>query len=159
MKRIVMTAAIAVAVLAGLAMGPPSNAVEARLADSRPPDWRQEQCRFASRDEHRGWSVGEVKATLRCAGNHFGGDVDLSFAIVGCESHFHAEAQNGSSSAGGVWQSLDDTFARWVDGARSLMRRWDMHARKLNGRTNAVLGYRVFTHGTSPWSASEWCWG
>ena len=167
MKRALMTALTAALVTGIAAAGPPSSNAEARLlelhteapTDARPTDWRSEHCRYASRDERQGWSVDEVKATLRCSGRRWGGDVDLALRIVGCESGFHADAENTSSSAGGVWQAVDSTFESWYGGARELVRRWELKHWKLNGRTNAVLGYRVFTYGTGPWSASKWCWG
>lgn len=168
MKRALKTAAIAVT-LAGIAIGPPSSYANARLdvhtasqtSDAnRPHDWRQEQCRFATRDGQRGWSPDEIRATLRCAERKWSGDLGLGFRIVGCESGFHAEAQNGSSSAGGVWQVIDSTWQSWVGSASSLVERWSLKTEKRNGRTNAVLGWRVFSpSNTGPWEASRHCWG
>lgn len=170
MKR-VLSAALTACLWTGIAGGLPSSYANARLdvhtasetnaaTWERPNDWRQDQCRFDTRDGIHGWSVGEVKSTLRCAERKWSTDLDLAFRIVGCESGFDAHAQNSRSSAGGVWQSLDSTFDSWVSGASSLMDRWEMRDRQLNGRTNAVLGLRVLANGgTGPWSASQWCWG
>lgn len=169
MRRAVVYAAAIALLLSGGATAATGASAEVRFdvhtatetgRANRPKDWRQEQCRFATRDGRRGWSPDEVRATLRCAERRWSGDLELAFRIVACESGFHAEAQNGSSSAGGVWQVLDSTWQSWVGAAPSLIERWSLATEKHNGRTNAVLGWRVFSpSNTGPWEASRHCWG
>jgi hypothetical protein len=170
LKRGIWAAAVAVLLATG-ATGLPASSAEKPAAHfqvlagqnanrERERGWRQEECRFALKDGKPGWNVEEVKSTIRCAERKWSGALELGFEIVGCESGFDATNTNPDSSAGGVWQVLDSTWSSWRQRYADLMRWWDLRPGKLNGRTNAVLGWRVFAPAdTGPWEASRWCWG
>lgn len=159
MRKAFVTAAIA-ATLAGMAIGPPSSLASTRQEHSRPKDWRQEQCRFATRDGVPGVSTYEARAMLRCAEAHWSGNLDLGMRIVGCESGFRAQARNARSSAAGLWQSLDSTWRSWYANQSSVVRRFELKDNPTNGRASAILGWRVFVFGgTGPWESSRSCWG
>lgn len=168
MRRAVMCAALTAALLTGGAGGLPESSENTRLdhlqtvaaGDANRGEWRWDQCRFARYDGERGIAPDEVRRILRCASRRWAADLDLAFRIVGCESGFIATAQNRNSSAGGVWQAIDGTWASWKARFALFMDRWSLSGRKHNGRTNGLLGFRILSEdGTQPWNASAWCWG
>lgn len=161
MKRVIV-AALTAGLLAGVAGGPLTTVEASQQRDyrtGRERGWRQEECRFANRDGQAGWNVEEIKSTIRCVERRWDGNLYLGMAIVGCESGFDYRAQNPYSSAGGVWQALDSTWASWKSRFADLMGWWNLRPGKYNGRTHAILGWRVFLGTTQPWEASRSCWG
>lgn len=169
MRKFIVTAAIAAlasvgaTAATGATEGSPANVVYAGSGDkanAREPGWRLEECRFATLDGEYGFSVGEVRKTIICAADHWRGNLELGLAIVGCESGFIATNQNPYSSAGGVWQAIDSTWDSWLANQSRLVESWDLRQAKHNGRSNAVMGWRVFAPAnTGPWSSSQSCWG
>lgn len=168
MKRALTRAALTVALLVGGTAGLPGISAEhpathlrtVAAEDASRGEWRWEQCRFARLDGQPGFTTTEVRRTLECARRIWPGNLDLGLRIVGCESGFVATAQNPDSSAGGVWQAIDSTWSSWKTRFAALIDRWRLRTEKLNGRVNAVLGWRVFSaDGTGPWRVSQWCWG
>lgn len=86
----------------------------------------------------------------------YGADYDLSVAIARCESRLNPAARNPSSTAKGLFQFLDGTWAHYGR----------MHWGSLEGKSvldygdNAELGTWVIAkYGTRDWNASKHCWG
>lgn len=146
MIRRILGAAVTIAVALGMYAADPAGA--------RPAGWRAEECRYAMSDGERGFSVGDVKRTLRCAAERWepAGGIERAFDVVSCESGFRARAQNPGSSAAGVWQVVSSTWDSWLERFDGLVERWDLSRKVLNGRTNAILGTRVARSGYGPWS-------
>jgi len=167
MRAAVMTALILALLVGGEEQGHqeggPTRLTHLQPAASRDAnrgDWRWETCRFARYDDRPGHSPDEVRLTLRCAARRWDAPLDLAFRIVGCESGFDAASQNSRSSAGGVWQAIDSTWASWKARYSLFMERWSLRGEKYNGRANGLLGFRILSEdGTGPWRTSEWCWG
>lgn len=59
-----------------------------------------------------GKGSGDVKAIVSSAARKYGVPEDLALRITGAESSGRANAQNKSSSAGGLYQIIDDTWSR-----------------------------------------------
>ena len=57
-------------------------------------------------------SGGDVKQIVSTAARKYGVPEDLALRITGAESSGRANAQNKSSSAGGLYQIIDDTWSR-----------------------------------------------
>ena len=78
-----------------------------------------------------------------------GEDFELLNRIIICESGWRADAQNPISSAGGLFQFLDSTWARTASPG------WE----KYNPYRNIDAGIALYNkEGTAPWTESESCW-
>lgn len=146
MRRAVIVAALT-AILATGAGGLPESSGESRHMQQntereRDANWRQDECRFATLNGIKGRQPGEIRKTISCAAEHFPVALDTAFAVVSCESGFHEDADNPSSSAAGVWQFIDSTWHSVRSRFGSLMDRWGLRPSVYNGRANAVLGVR-----------------
>lgn len=75
----------------------------------------------------------------------------IMYAIENCESGGNPTAQNPSSTASGLFQFLDSTWAGYGGYSRA------MYAPQSVQEAKALLEYS--TNGTSPWLASSFCWG
>lgn len=77
----------------------------------------------------------------------YGVDKDLSRAIAYCESQYDPIAKNASSTAEGVFQFIDSTFAKYCTGE------------KLNSKDNISCGVRLISERqTGHWNESVACW-
>lgn len=75
-------------------------------------------------------------------------DVELAKGIAWCESNYIPTAKNPTSSAEGVFQFLDSTWARYCEGD------------KLNEDDNIKCAiYLLSEGGEAHWDASRHCWG
>lgn len=78
-----------------------------------------------------------------------GKDFDLLNTIIICESGWHADAQNKTSSAGGLFQFIDSTWSRYASPG------WE----KYDPYRNIDAGWALYQkEGTNPWLASKSCW-
>lgn len=75
----------------------------------------------------------------------------VMLAIMYCESGGRADAQNPSSTASGLFQFLDTTWNNYGGYSRA------MYAPVSVQNAKALQEYN--SAGTSPWLASESCWG
>ena len=86
----------------------------------------------------------------------YGADSDLMLRIAYCESRYNPESQNGSSTAGGVYQFIDGTWnanatRHWGDQAK--------YKNKYDANDNIELAtWMVASGGLSHWNASKSCW-
>lgn len=161
MKRVVVTAAIA-ATLAGWAIGPPSNAAEARLADSQtaaPGDanrqLRERTCRFQWLDPGT-WTAREERRTTDCVLARWpveGGEPKF-VAVGACESGWWRFANNGGSYLG----LFQHAASAWYWRVRSYMPdgwRVGPWTRWTNSRAQIVVTARmVHAGGWGPWSCA-----
>lgn len=86
---------------------------------------------------------------LRAYQEDIADSIPLLERIIVCESGWKPEAQNSISSAGGLFQFLDSTWARYANEG------WE----KYNPQNNIDAGIKLFkAKGTSPWLASKGCW-
>ena len=86
----------------------------------------------------------------------YGVDVRLALAIAQCESGLDPTAENPSphSSAGGVFQFLDSTWAKTIE-----LLNWPEDTDKLDAKKNVEAGiFLLKKDGTRHWLESKSCW-
>lgn len=82
---------------------------------------------------------------------HFGADTSISLNIACAESMFIAHAKNPNSTAGGVYQWLDSSWARMST------KYYGYVEDKMNEDRNIELSnWVIATYGTSDWNASKY---
>ena len=145
MNRLLRSATIAVT-LAGIAMGPPANAL------NRQQELRQRQCRYQWLDPGT-WTDREERRTAACVVDHFGvvGGLDTLIQFGDCESHWWRFANNGGSYLG-IFQHA---ASYWPSRVRSAMPDgWKVGAweRWTNPRSQIVTTVRM-VNGAGSWSA------
>jgi hypothetical protein len=92
------------------------------------------------------WQMQAVEI-LMANGITDGTDLNLIGTIWRCESGWRPNAQNAISSAGGLGQFIDSTWAKWGEG--------DKYDPLAMAKATALL-YKA--QGTRPWLASQSCW-
>jgi hypothetical protein len=116
--------------------------------------WRSTECRFQTRDGHRGWTVDEVKSTIRCLAPRFGIDVGMALLVAEHESGFRAVTPYDSHC--GVYQHKRTYFDGRLDNAE---RRWPRYAwfgqRCENARSNIFAAFELVVE-TGGWY-DHWC--
>lgn len=84
---------------------------------------------------------------------HFGADTSVSLNIACAESRFVAHAKNPNSSAAGVYQWIDSSWARMST------KYYGYVEDKMNEDRNIELSnWVIATYGTSDWNASKHVW-
>lgn len=114
--------------------------------------WAKEQCRFAKNGE---WSNVEVRDLIRCATIRVDNmkDTDAALAIAERESGFQEQAQNPSSSAGGLFQWLDSSWP-WYH-FPALVHKFHLPDDRFNPRSAAFVSAMVMKrYGCGAWSYS-----
>lgn len=93
-----------------------------------------------------------VADKIRLSAIKHGVDQSLALNIACAESHFNPKARNKNSTAGGVYQFLDGTFA-----SRGKLLWGNLQGRqKLDADDNIELAMSMLaTTGTSDWNASK----
>jgi hypothetical protein len=146
MKRIV-TAAIAASLLAG-AMGPPSNAEEARQRESR----RERQCRYQWLNQGT-WTAREERLTAECVVARWPvpGGLDTFERVLMCESGFNRLAFNPNGPYVGLAQHA---LGYWPSRlAAYTPTHWTLRPRWQNSRSAiAITARMVRAVGWGPWS-------
>lgn len=120
------------------------------------PEKRAEFCRYASRDHRRGLNDGEVRSLIACVVRHYPVEGGLSKAlyIAERESGFYCKAQNPVSSARGLFQILEGTWASWWSAIHPAVARWHLSDNRGLCRANAVIAIvAAHRYGWGPWSA------
>jgi hypothetical protein len=140
-----MKKTLAVVLMGALLLIPMSAAV-ARTNPAK----RHMQCRYESWNGKRGFTDEEVRKTIACAVDHFPTSLSTAFYVANRESGYECKAQNPYSSAGGVFQVVDGTWASWWDAHDHRFRGWGLHNNKKLCRSNVMLSIR---------SAHMWGWG
>lgn len=117
--------------------------------------WRWDHCRFQYVNGAAGWSVTEVRSTIRCAVQRYGVPGGLSRAnyIAYRESRFHQYADNSYSSASGIFQWVDSTWSSvrssmglWWNG------HWNLRDSVWNARSNVLAAIRyAHKYSWGPW--------
>ena len=100
-------------------------------------------------------AIADKPRTIARYAAQYGADYSIAVAIARCESQLNPNARNSGSSAKGLYQFLDGTWAHYGK----------MHWGSLEGKSvldygdNAELGVWVIaTYGTADWDASKYCW-
>jgi hypothetical protein len=99
----------------------------------------------------RAYTEDEIQDLIRVYAGAFGIDAEIPLAIARCESQFHWDAVNRSSSARGVFQYVAGTWAATPEGRHGTSV-FDAEANIRMALTH------MMTIGTSPWNASRACW-
>lgn len=99
----------------------------------------------------RAYTEDEIQDLIRVYAEAFGIDPAIPLAIARCESQFHWNAANRSSSARGVFQYVSGTWAATPEGRRGTS------AFDADANIRMALTHMI-TIGTSPWNASRACW-
>lgn len=111
--------------------------------------WAKQECRFARNGL---WSNSEIRDLIRCAtirvGNPY--DTDAALAIAQRESGFNENAQNPSSSAGGLFQWLDSSWPG--DRFPALTNKYGLPNDRFNPRSAALVSALVMKR----WGCGAW---
>ena len=96
----------------------------------------------------------EVHCAIRLSSWFRHAPYSLMYNIARCESGFRADAANPSSSAGGVYQWLESSFASYsVAAGHAGTSRFEVWPNV------DTAGHAIATGGPGPWAASQGCWG
>ena len=96
------------------------------------------------------------KEAVRHYAEKYGDNPEIALRIVNCESGFDPNAQNTTSTARGLYQTLKSTFNA---NAKAMGKDWTYENDASDQDKNAELGaYLLSVEGTSPWNASKFCW-
>ena len=96
----------------------------------------------------KGDSKEDVKRLIEYYAKEYKIQSDLPMRIAFCESGFRADARNAHSSATGVYQWINSSFAANCEGEQ------------LNADDNVECGVRIIAEGRiHHWNASKACWG
>jgi hypothetical protein len=117
--------------------------------------WRANECRYEHLNERSGFTTFEVKTTIRCAIGHWSvpGGLSTAFCYAEHESGFNEDADNPTSTAAGVYQTVDGTWDTIRSAHPALRRGWGLGGGVHQGRTHVVLVLRyVAAHGWGAWS-------
>lgn len=158
-----MTAAIAIAVLAGLAVTATEASGEARLADSQATSSgtqqqqiRERTCRFQWVDRGT-WTAREERRTLECVVGRFGpiaGGIDEARAVGSCESGWNRLASNGGAYLG-LFQHAASAWPGRVAWAMPDGWRVGPWSSWRNSRAQIVVTVRmVHAGGWGPWACA-----
>ena len=156
MRKGIMTAAIAVT-LAGMAIGPPSNAQEARPLDSTTDEDGKE---YPCREGRRPYSPTEIVAMIGCAVDLFGpipGGAEFAVDVGRCESGLRPRAVSASGTYRGVYQygPIWEDFAADHYWRPEWGRRGVEEPAVWNARAQVLVTVRyVAAGGWSPWSCA-----
>lgn len=143
MKRVFATALVL-----GLLFGAMSATASAR------PSWRIRQLRFGMDDGKPAWSPREVTRAIYYAERRW--PVAAGYSTVMCiaqrESGLRPGAQNPTSSARGIFQFVDGTWASVYHGMPDAVRWYHVGYDRSNARNSVIVGVRVMAHqGLGPW--------
>jgi soluble lytic murein transglycosylase-like protein len=118
------------------------------LADDERSDARTT---VTDRPSLRAYTKAEVQTLIRAYARRHGIDPDLPLAIAACESGFRWNAENGRSSARGVFQYLSGTWRSTKEGRNGTS--------VLDADANIRMAVSaIASSGTTPWAASRHCW-
>src|SRR4029077_1683966 len=122
-------------------------------ASAKHKEWRDKECRYQYVDGRAGWSVWEVKLTIKCATARFGVSESTAMYVAERESHYGQFATNSWSGAAGVYQHLP----RYWDGRVSAIRSSrpilePIGSSIYNARSNVLAAIWMARHGWGPWS-------
>lgn len=94
-----------------------------------------------------------IKETAIYLAEKQGVDPDLVLGIIECESGFNSSAKNPNSTAKGLFQFINSTFASTIE------RMGWTHGNVLDWKQNLVAGiWLLKTEGEKPWRASKHCY-
>ena len=112
-------------------------------------------CRFQYWDGKRNWTQDEVRYTIRCAVVRWSvpGGLPLALCIARRESGFQQFAANPYSSASGVYQFVDGTWAGQIAGRAQFVRDQNLGRSVWNARSNVLIAIR-YAH--MSWSWAPW---
>lgn len=93
-----------------------------------------------------------VEEIIRHYAGIYGVNEQVAINIAKCESGLNPEAKNKYSSAKGVYQFIDGTFAYYSE-------KFSTTGTVLNAKDNIELAMKVMgKYGTSDWEESKKCW-
>jgi hypothetical protein len=109
-------------------------------------------CRYRYMDGNVAFSQDEIRHTIRCAVARWPvpGGVDYAFAVARRESGFQALSQNPSSSASGVYQFVNGTWASQIQARGEFIHRQEVERSVWNGRSNVLIAIKL-VHGCRCW--------
>lgn len=124
-------------------------------AEDFTPKKRHSHCRYESWNNRPGYTDNEVRLLIRCAVDHFPTSLSTALYVANRESGLECHAANPSSSARGIYQTLDSTWRSWwgTHGGWFNHRRWRLHSHVLGCRPNVMVSIRqAHQGGWGPWS-------
>lgn len=134
-------------------------AIPANASNDRPEGWRDQQCRFARQDGHKGWTDREILAGIACATDKWSvpGGYSGAVCIAQHESGLNEHARNPSTSAGGLYQWLESSWP--IRSYPELVRRWGLSSSRFNARSAFTISVRVAQNGgwSPTWSVASTC--
>lgn len=139
-------------ILIGCTVAVITVAMFAPMAQAHRADWRWRHCRFESRDGQPGYTIPEVKLTIRCAVERMpvSGGVSYAMYIAHRESGFHPYALNASSQACGIYQHIQSYWPGRESGFDRSHPNFRLSDRCTDARINIL---------TSIWMAHRGGWG
>jgi hypothetical protein len=118
-------------------------------------NWRSRWIRYQFSDGKRGFTQGEVQKTIREAVDRWPvpGGLRTAFRVAQCESGYYPYSDNAYSSAAGVYQMLDSTWASWLTSFRAIHPHWKVRSSVYNARSNVLVAIsHAHAQGWSAWS-------
>jgi len=98
------------------------------------------------------YTTSKIIASIKQTSHDYGVDENLALSIAYAESGYNPNARNKSSSAGGVYQFLDSTWA-------TTMSRMGITGNKFDAETNIKAGIWLLSRdGTRHWQESAHLW-
>lgn len=150
MRKYLIIATMAIALTAPFATPAAAQALDGRYVGPH----KTPSCRFRYLDGKEAFSQDEVRYTIRCAVRRWPvpGGLDQALYIARRESGFNWNADNPTSSASGVYQFVDGTWAGQVRGRADFLRQQELSRSVWNARSNVLVAIR-YAHmaGWGPW--------
>ena len=148
MRRFI-TATLVSAILLATPIAAQARSIDGKYVGSH----QTPSCVFRYLDGSPRFSQDEVRATIRCAVARWSvpGGLTQALYIGRRESGFNALAANPYSSASGVMQFVDGTWASQISARREFIKTQHMSTSVWNGRSNVLIAIKL-AHGCSCWS-------
>jgi len=148
MRRFI-TATLVSAILLATPIAAQARAIDGKYVGSH----QTPSCVFRYLDGNPRFSKNEVRSTIRCAVARWDvpGGLDTALYIARRESGLNWNAANPTSSASGIYQFVDGTWASEVSRFSEMVKLQHMSRSVWNARSSALIAIRL-AHGCSCWS-------
>lgn len=130
----------------------PASAQSHRLSGRSIGAKQTPSCVFRYREGSAHFSKNEVRSTIRCAVKRWAvpGGLNTALYIARRESGFNWFAANPTSSASGVYQFVDGTWASQIAARSDFVRTQHLSRSVFNARSSVLIAVKL-AHGC-------WCW-